>query len=445
MKDLSSHDYVFNHRKQAGNILVMFTVSLLAIIIMVSLALDGSHLIYNKGRLQNIVDSAALHAAKELDDGATQNDARQAVVDIIRLNLAHADNHELESLIDITNGNIDITTDGVTNELSVEFSLRPDPFIVDYSTAAKYVKVTLAQLTLDNFLADVMNFDKQVSATALAGPSTHLEDCFDDLVPLLVCANDPDDALFGFIPGELHMMKMGATGSSPIGPGNFQLIRLDGNAGAADIKAALAGEVDGESCFSTGVGNATVPTEPGNKVGPVADGLNTRMGIWPPGNNPNGLNAVDHPRDTNLCQGDHIALDASGEALEASADTMRYAYSTYETEQQGSGLSCSSPATTGDIVPESNDVSDTAFIGRRILNVVIGTCTGESNGQNDLDYLGVGCFFLTQETIHTGTGSYIVGEFIDNCTAEGVPSGDALDTNGLYKIVLYHVIGSTDS
>lgn len=420
---------------QHGSILVMFTISILALVIVASLVFDGSHMLLNKGRLQNLVDSAALYAAKRAGDNATQDEVRQAVVEILRLNLAHSDQHELYDEININDSNIDTTSNTVSNQLKVEFSLFPDPFIADTSTAAQYVKVSLSQVVLDNFLADVINFNKQVSASAVAGPSTHLEECFDDLVPLVVCANDTSETAdnYGFTQGEMHLMKMGSNNSSSIGPGNFQLIRLDGASGANDIKKALAGEVNGESCFSLGENNGSVPTEPGNKVGPVSDGLNTRMGEWPNGNT---LNENDHPRDIDTCEGPHIELNATGDGLEADAESKRYSYSDYANNNSY----CSVASANGNV-----DTTSPALSGRRILNVVIGSCTGETNGQNDLDYLGVACFFLTQTTQHTGTDSYVVGEFIENCAAEGAPSGDPVDEDGLFKYVLYHVMNSTDS
>lgn len=433
---MMANQHINNGTKQHGNILIMFTVSLFALVILAALVLDGGHMLLNKGKIQNLVDSAALHAAKEVGDNATQDEARLAVVNILRLNLAHSDQHELLTEIDITNGNINITSNSITNQLKVEFSLRPDPFVSSTSSDAEYVMVTLSQVVLNNFLAQAISFNKEISATAMAGPSTHLEDCFDDLVPLVVCATDTSDTIdYGFTKGDLHVMKMGSTGSSPIGPGNFQLIRLDGNSGANDIKKALAGEVDGESCFSLGINNGSVPTEPGNKVGPVSDGLNTRMGQWPNGNK---LNEDDHPRDIDTCEGPHIELDSAGTGLETTAEDKRYSYDTYSENNSF----CHSPATGmgGNI----ND-SSPALADRRVLNVVIGNCTGETNGQNNLDYLGVACFFLTQTTEHTGPGSYVVGEFIENCAAEGAPSGDPVDEDGLFKYVLYHVNGSTDS
>ena len=58
--------------------MVLFVISLLALITLASLALDGGHLLLNKGRLQNLVDAAALHAAKELDLGATRAEAEDS-------------------------------------------------------------------------------------------------------------------------------------------------------------------------------------------------------------------------------------------------------------------------------------------------------------------------------------------------------------------------------
>lgn len=427
-----------NLARQQGNILIMFVVSLFSLLVMASLALDGGHMLLNKGRVQNLADAAALHAAKELDEGATHSEARAAVVAIIQTNLGHSDINELASAVDLSS--YDINSNQMTSQLNVSFSQRPDPFIEDNTNAARYVKVEIAALSLNNFLADVFSFNKQVAATALAGPSTALEECFNNLVPMMVCGEDvPPTAttFFGLPKGELYLTKIGSNTSSPIGMGNFQLIRLGSNTGAADIRAALAGEdYVGQSCFSTGTGNASVPTEPGNTVGPVAQGLNTRMGVWQ-----GPVNSSDHPRDINNCQGDLIGLNATGDGLEAGAASKAYGYSTYAADNIAA-TSCSNVPnpTTGNIVSPNP-----AQFERRVLNVVIGKCTGSTNGANDVDYLGVGCFFLTQEVQHSGQESYVIGEFIDECSSEGVPSGVSENKAGPYTIVLYHVPGSTDS
>lgn len=427
-----------NLARQQGNILIMFVVSLFSLLVMASLALDGGHMLLNKGRVQNLVDAAALHAAKELDEGATHSQARAAAVAIIQANLGHGDLNELASAVDLTS--YDINSNQMTSQLNVSFSQRPDPFIENNTNTARYVKVAITALSLNNFLADVFSFNKQVAATALAGPSTALEECFNNLVPMMVCAeNVPPTAntFFGLPKGELYLTKIGSNTSSPIGPGNFQLIRLGTNTGASDIRSALAGEdYVGQSCFTTGVGNASVPTEPGNTVGPVAQGLNTRMGIWQ-----GPVNSTDHPRDINNCQGDLIGLNATGDGLEAGAGNKAYSYSTYTADNLNNS-SCSNVPnpTTGNIVSPSPAQHD-----RRVLNLVIGKCTGSTNGANNVDYLGVGCFFLTQAVQHSGNESYVIGEFIDDCSSEGIPSGVSENKSGPYTIVLYHVPGSTDS
>ena len=439
--------------KQNGNILVVFTVALFALIGMASLALDGGHLLLNKGKLQNLVDAAALHAATELDEGATHEQARAAVVAMIQLNIAHNDHHELANAIDFSSVNNGL--DQMTAQLNVEFSQLPDPFIQDNNESAKYVKVSLSQLDLDNFLADVFSFNKQVSATALSGPSSDISNCYQDLVPMVVCADTANAGVnganeYGLKEYSLNLMKIGSNSNSPIGPGNFQLLRLGSNTGAADIRAAMAGDTGlGTVCFTPGISNQSVPTEPGNTVGPVAQGLNTRMGQWQ-----GPVNSTEHLRDTNICEGDTIELDGSGEALEANASDKSYTFNDYDSDgaqylsNADSSCNAANPISSGGIVGEMNAGSQVASSDRRILQIVIAECTGAANGANNLDFLDIGCFFMTQKVGKTGQTSYVVGEFINsggNCTDSGTPSITPVDNDGPYKIVLFHVPGSSDS
>lgn len=418
---------------QSGNVLVLFVTSLLTLVVMASLALDGGHLLLNKGRLQNLVDAAALHAAKEIDQGATRAEASAAAINLLQLNLAHTDQSELSRAIDL--GNAD---DNSTAVLTIEYSEFPDPFAVaDADIDAPYVKVSLNQLSLDNFLANVFSFNKRISATAMAGPSTAINNCFTNLVPMMVCGSS-STAPFGLIHNSLYVMKIGSNTDSAIGAGNFQLIRLENNSGGADIRTAMAGEENiTQTCFSTGADNASVPTEPGNSVGPVAQGLNTRMGTWQ-----GPVNSTDHPRDENICQGVKIEINEDG-SLEAGAEDIAYRASSYSSDNASGLLSCLDPA--GEL--SINDITHLApaLPGRRIMNVVIGDCTGEANGANNIDFLGVGCFFLTQSVEHRGQESYVVGEFLYDCPGGGNASLESADTPGPYKMVLFHVPNSKDS
>jgi len=426
----------YQSKRQGGNVLVLFVISLLALITLASLALDGGHLLLNKGRLQNLVDAAALHAAKELDLGATRAQAETAAINLLQINLAHADQQELSRAIDLAD--ID---DSSTAVLSFEYSVLADEFIpVSDLIDARFVKISLRQVSLDNFLANVFSFNKQVSATALAGPSTAIENCFTNLVPMAVCGTGTESP-FGLVHNNLYVMKIGSDTESAIGAGNFQLIRLESNSGAADIRTAMAGEDNiTKTCFDTSPDNASVPTEPGNTVGPVAQGLNTRMGKW---NGP--VNSTDHPRDENICQGLKIEIEEDG-SLEAAALTKAYRAASYITDNTNNATSCT---IDGDLAvnpqePNFSRVSP-ASPDRRVMNVVISQCDGETNGANNLDFLGVGCFFLTQDVENKGQESYVVGEFLYDCSGGGDPSLDPVDSPGPYEMVLYHVPGSTDS
>jgi len=425
-------------RHQSGNVLVLFVISLLALLTLASLALDGGHLLLNKGRLQNLVDASALHAAKELDDGATRAEAEAAAIALMQVNLAHTDQGELSRAIDFAD--ID---DSTTAVLSFEYSELADPFIAitDLSIDAQFVKISLKQLSLDNFLANVFNLNKQISATALAGPSTAVDNCFTNLVPISVCGTS-DEAPYGLIHNNLYVMKIGSDTESAIGAGNFQLIRLENNSGAADIRTAMAGEDNiSETCFDKGVDNQSVPTEPGNSVGPVAQGLNTRLGKW---NGP--VNSDDHPRDQNICQGVKIDIEDDG-SLEVAALNKAYRAAWYDLDNKKSTPSCQVPDGGLAANPQEPNFDSNlpASLGRRIMNVVISRCDGESNGANNLDFLGVGCFFLTQEVENKGQESYVVGEFLYDCPGGGGATLEPVDTPGPYKMVLYHVPGSTDS
>ncbi len=84
---------------ESGGILVMATIGLLAVVGMAALALDSSHMLLNKGRLQNAVDSAALTAAKALQDNLSLADARQKAWAVLAENLGQNENHEMTNLV----------------------------------------------------------------------------------------------------------------------------------------------------------------------------------------------------------------------------------------------------------------------------------------------------------------------------------------------------------
>lgn len=457
-------------KTQTGNILVMFTIGLFALIAISSLALDGGHLLLNKTRLQNIVDAAAMHAAKEVDSGKTHAQARAAAMDLIKVNVSYASNNEIDNAIDLSSTAYNNAQLG--QHLWIAFFDKPEDALPSTDPTAPYVRIKVSNLPLTNFLAQIMQFDKKVTAIAQAGPSSSLVECFYDLVPMLVCANDPSnetgelvepgpigadgepgedivtELYFGLKVNGLNVMKAGA-GTNSIGPGNFQLIRINDNKGGADIRDAMAGDPDDDvpQCFVPPTSDSQgggIPTEPGNTVGPAAQGLNTRFGKWQ-----GPVDATDHPSDVNTCQGKTINItEVDGEFTfdggESDAKANAYLFSDYQNDIDNSATSCSK---TGlDATDFSGDVPITdGALGRRILTVAVADCTDQTNGADSIPYLGSGCFYLTQEIQQGGQESYVVGEFLKECSGLGIPSGDTDVGSGAHTIVLFHVPGSVDS
>lgn len=422
-------------RVQSGAIIVMFTIGLFAIVAMAALALDSSHMLLNKGRLQNAVDSAALSAAKKLQDGGTLYDARETAIGILAQNLGHSENSEIADVVTLSSP--DYNSSQVTSNVAIEFSALPDPFVPGSDNSFEYVRVRVEGIGLDNFLAQILNFDKKVRASAVAGRSTDIE-CLNKVVPLLVCGDmtKPDD--YGMAHGGLHVMKIGSKQNPTdpditLGPGNFQLLDLGGSGGKS-IEQGLAGEFSPGACVAVG---QEIPTEPGNKVGPVADGLNTRMGEWPNGNQ---LNSLDHPRDLNTCEGDRLLVDSEAQITNPTAEYYSYA-AYYGQDIDENPVAHTQHCKTGDILPASAYNKP----DRRKLPVVIGDCTGKINGKNVVEVKSIGCFFLTQKVEHAGNTSIIIGEYVAECGSSGNASLDPDFESDNFTIVLYRDPDSPDS
>ncbi|MPY24603.1 hypothetical protein FM037_12920 [Shewanella psychropiezotolerans] len=418
---------------QTGSILVMFTIGIFALLTVAALALDSGHMLLDKGRLQNAADSSALYGAKIIQDGGSLFEAREAATSMLIQNFQFSENADLNT--SVSQSSADYNATQVTSNIFIEFSLWPDPFIPVLDEDAQYVRVRIENVGLDNFIAQIMNFNKVVRASAVAGKSTDIE-CLNKVVPMMVCAgydepNFPDfidDSMpFGLPRDELYVMKAGSNQGTAIGPGNFQLLRLDGASGGADIRRALAGEYTPGSCVSRG---DDVPTEPGNTVGPVVQGLNTRFGQWQGG----GVNSTDHPRDFNNCQGDRVEVDNDGVIIPFTGSAVEYSHLEYIT---GDTLNCD----TGGI---SSDASISAG-GRRKLPVVIGICDGMTNGANTIEALSIGCFFLSQDISQKGNEAHVIGEFVSVCSSSGAASLDPGFVSNTSTIVLYRDPDSPDS
>lgn len=499
LKNVTRHDGS-GLPKQRGVVVPIVVIGLLALLAVAGLALDGSHALANKTRMQNTVDAAALAAAIVLDetDGKTLL-ATNAARSLFSLNAGSSGNHEMNDAYDT--GDISVT---------VQYSLTLDPFVpgsfVDGSIPANnewWVRVTATGFETQTTLSKVLGIDEiPTPATAVAGPSGPLgsgkgaEIC--DVAPIAVC----EDALPTDEEDVLRVLKPDPGEHDEIGPGNYKLLRLyDENgaycnpqtaAGANCLKHNLAGSSD--TCVSPGdpvqVGDETEKTQPGVLAGPVSSGFNTRFGEtrgnlsappyypdeWIDEQGSYELKSCSHIADgkinnyiflTNVTRANYCREASLGEFgkdfipspdpstwpdsdwkndLVRTADQINYNYCNYSGEQNGctSGAGPDFGATPG-AMPGANGVP-----GRRLLQFPVVDCDGMANGHTSLEVKGVACFFMLQSiggSAAHGDGQ-IFGQYIDTCPANGnAGSNPGGGTTGplLYKIQLYKDPDSKDS
>jgi len=390
-----------------------------AIIGVAGLALDSGHAMLNKTRLQNTVDAAALAAAKVLDQTADVALADAAADAMFALNAGNAGNRELGTAY--ARGDIAVT---------VEFSNSLNPFAPGSAPPA-YVRVRAQGFSMPAWFSVIFGIlSKSVAASAVAGPSPTINQAC-NIMPMMVCG-DPaaGPPFFGYTPNQPDVLKSGASGSNwEIGPGNFQLVRLGNDPG--EIRKNMAGGYDG--CMTTG---ENIPTEPGNKVGPVAQGFNTRFGQYTGG----GVNPGQHPPDVVTTQPTPaLAYDSATDTITQSgmpitnASQIDFNYDDYSAQVESENYN-HQPAPNG-----------SGAFQRREAAIPIGDCTGTTNGQGEVPLLGFGCFFLLQEVKQGGNTSFIFGQFLDSCRAGGMSGPAPTSVPGPYVIQLYRDFSSRDS
>ncbi len=430
----------FAGTRQEGVALPLVAAGMLAMLAIVGLALDASHTLANKTRLQNTTDAAALAAAKEYDQSADIVLGNLAATSLFGLNADGAGNHELNDAYDASEINI-----------VIQWSESLDPFV--NTGVGPYVRVIATDYEIASSLTSVLGItDLGMAASAVAGPSPSIGSAC-NIAPLVACAIDPSDTdLFGFNLEQVRVLKSSAGGGGALGPGNFQLIRLDCGAGGACVRENLAGSFGG--CATSG---EPVSTEPGNTVGPVAQGLNTRFGDWSGPMASYGADVYppdvvtqqpawdlelqeDNPSTADINEGDDpstaeveeyvIVQDRDGETVIVDKTNIDYGWNQYKTDVADKDFDFWPPV---------------GVYERRIMAVPIASCDGSCTGSCDLPVIGFGCFFMLQEMVQTGTEANIFGQFVDGCAAAGTPGPDPVSGPDPYRIQLYKDPASGDS
>jgi hypothetical protein len=295
------------------------------------------------------------------------------------------------------------------------------------------VRVRALGFTMPAWFSAVVGVtEKGAAASAVAGPSPTINQAC-NLMPMMVCGDAAAGGpLFGYTSGEPEVLKSSTTnGNFEVGPGNFQLIRLGGTGGAV-IRENMAGGYDG--CMTVG---DDIETEPGNTVGPVVQGFNTRFGdfsgpmngsqdTYPPDvvtTQPTPPLGYDRTTDS-ITQGGTTITDASQINFNYDDYTARVESEQYNHQPAPAGIG--------------------AF-QRREVAVAIGNCDGTTSGAGTVPLLGFGCFYLLQQAEQQGNESYIYGQFLEDCRAGGMPGPEPSEIPGPYVIQLYRDYASTDS
>ncbi len=399
--------------RQKGVILPLMAIGLLAMLAVAGLALDSSHALVNKTRLQNTVDAAALAAAKAYDQSADTIIGDAAAFSLFGLNADGAGNHEMNAAYD--SGEINIV---------IQWSETLNPFVS--IGIGPYVRVIATDFTLDATLSSVLGVTEiDIAATAVAGPSPTVNSAC-NIAPLVVCAKDADDPnLYGFDQNGLEVLKSAAGDGSDIGPGNFQLIRIDCPGGAC-VRESLAGSYGG--CVGEGT---TVETEPGNTVGPTAQGLNTRFGVYSgpisPGDYPPDV-VVTQPNPPLSYDDDYDQVMQNGAAVDY--QTIDYGWDQYAQDVANNYLDYPPPV---------------GVYERRVMAMPIARCDGATSGQATLEVVGFGCYYMLQQVKQKGNEAEIFGQFLAGCTSNGTPGPNPVAGPAPYIIQLYKDPDSQDS
>lgn len=402
-------------KKQCGLVVILFTLSLLVLIGFAALAIDINHMILNKSRVQNGVDSAALSASIALENGASVSQAATAAIDTLKAMASAGGNNELDLNVVGLQANSSASkefqyTSSNGTSVIVQFSNNPITFpaVNPLSTAQDiYTRVAIKGHSLQSFLIQVFGITKTVKASAVSGRSSGIQNS-SNIAPIGVCEQGSTN--YGYDVGTEYQLagktegNSGGSGqcknknkceeeapnSGDIGSGNYNYLRLDGYGNGADgLGDAIGGKAPGEfGNGETGVYfiDGTVDTKPGVNNGPVT-GFNSR---W---SSESGFPDPD-------------------------TDTTSATYAEYINGGSGNG--------------------------RRTFVVPVVDCSGGTTGAKPVTIKGFACFFLTQE--YDKKEKIIWGEFYTSgCTVPSGGGGLNPTATGPYKIQLYRDLKTGDS
>ncbi len=362
-----------NRGRQGGIVIIMMTVAMLVILAVTALTIDVNYLYMNRTKLQNGVDAAALAAAVVLDSNSSQSDATIAV------------NETLTELV-ATSGNSDLDLDSASINITFNSTAAFNGGACT-SGGDCYVRVVVNNMNLKNYFMQLFTDTKQISASAVAGPSAAATMAC-NVTPLTVCALDTTDHQNGgFADGDEMVIEV-ASIHDEIEPGSFRLMDFDneveglsGSQKNAHLREMLAGSYKG--CAMIG---GTISTKLKDSVGFVGQGLNTRF-------SDNEVVLGDYAPDLNT--------------------TENITHAEYKASVNN---------------------------GRRMLLMPMIDCDNPiDSGKSEFPVTALGCFFMKNRAETSDSGNErLDGEFVtDGCEAANSYNNGQSSKHGPYRIVLY--------
>lgn len=423
--------------RQRGAAMLLLVIAGAALLGIVGLALDASHLGYMKARLQATVDAMALSAAKRLDQVGSTSAACEAALQTLQAN-----EQGFRELRDSRPADINCAN---PSWFSIEYSASVAPFVAG-STPARYVRVGIAGLETGASLSRVLGFSTlEVAASAVAGPSAPLA-YLCSLLPVAVCGiNSPPN--YGFEPGRLYVLKGKKTETEGTNFGDFHLLRPDDptqDDQTLKLRETFAGGF--AECRLVAGGGSQSPTvriKPGANTGPVAQGVNTRFDNYTPAGQ---LDPARFPPDVIVVEPSPALRVDSGGVIRQGAEVITSGHQIVAADgvsnlRQSYLERLSRGPSAYDIAPLP--APGRGALLRREVAVPIADCTPPIN-TSALPVLGAGCFFLPQRMSDGGSESTLFGEFLQDCEAAGRP-GLGGGSGGPYVIQLFRDRRSTDS
>lgn len=205
-------------------------------------------------------------------------------------------------------------------------------------------------------------------------------------------------------------MRLTAPGGSTVGPGSFELIQLPGGSGRDWVAQNLAGGYG--QCLTQG---DSVQMQPGNWTGPVANGLDARLGIYFPNVN---VGQAQYPPDvitthpspplsvnsnSGGCPGTPRIWDSNGDNI-VTANNIKslgiFDYKSYVAALKAQHYTNAPP---------------NGKFNRRVLSVLVGNCSASSGGSSSIPIIGFACFFMLEPPVHAGNSLWILGQYVGNC------------------------------